>query len=1181
MHWCATRTYKLCVGVALALGACAQAAPAPQPTAAIGVQTEALFSNGGFETDALNAAPASWTVDAYLNHRVTLQSPETRSGLALDSSGGLRGTRALGAATPESLNDPVATNLHYPKYGTRSAVINFYPGASPAVSGANQNVNGLKQQMTIAAGDVDPDDSQIHIRFVLAPVLENPAHDVNEQPYYFIQIRNVSRGTVLYQEFEVSNQSGVPWQSVGMGTARLYTDWQLVDVAPPISALAVGDTIETEVIAAGCSRGQHFGRVYVDAFGAALPGLFTSATAPATATAGSDFTYAIHYKNGATTAAANPVLDFVIPPQTTFVSTSAGSACTTPMVNSTGTVSCGLTTLQPGDHGDFQITVHVDPTATGTIVQGNYSIRATGVSPLLGSHVVTTIPGPKLVVNVSSGLARVGWNSPISYTITITNTGSSAANNVSILETLPMLLTNPTWACSGMGGGSCAANGSAAISDNTVSLPVGASVTYVLTGQVGNGMGNNGQIINSVSASTPAAGGGTISATSSETLVVANVNAIVLTKTSAGAVSSDTSGLACGPGCTSRSAYFVRGSDVVLNAVAPSGGSFTGWSGACSGAGAAATCTVNNLNADVMVGATFGTASISIVSGGSQKTRVGSNFAAPLVVLVLDASAQPLANATVQFSGPTTGASVVLPAYSVVTDMNGHATLMPAANLNAGDYNVNASLNEVSGAVQFPLRNLGPPALVTLISGSGQTTTVHDTASNPLVVRITDSTGAPLEGVSVTFSAPSTGATSVLASNPVLTDANGLASTAITANETSGNYAIVASVSGVALGASFDVTNAAGAAVTIGATLGSTPQSARVTTAFANPLQVRVLDQFGNPVSGVSIEFAAPLSDPSAELSATAVTTNAQGEASVSATALKKAGRFQVTATLPDKTVATFALTDTAGDPLSIAIADGDGQSALATQAFGDPITVLVLDADGNPVRGSKVTVSVSGDAASGTPSASEVTTDENGHASVELTAGAVPGSLTVSLSIDGGATPASTELTVEPIPTETVLVVSPRQVDPGEESNLTATVTSDHGTPSGQVTFTVSGETVGQVDLDDGTARVKYSGDVGAKEVTAEYAAQGSYAESSSNAISLDIGVGAGSAADGGGNIAADAAAHSGGGKPSAATTSTRGWQLQGGSCAVARGQSGRGGALWLLAGLAACFVRRRRRQR
>jgi hypothetical protein len=97
------------------------------------------------------------------------------------------------------------------------------------------------------------------------------------------------------------------------------------------------------------------------------------------------------------------------------------------------------------------------------------------------------------------------------------------------------------------------------------------------------------------------------------------------------------------------------------------------------------------------------------------------------------------------------------------------------------------------------------------------------------------------------------------------------------------------------------------------AATGGTPQSAVINTAFASPLQVTVNDLGGNPVAGVTVNFAVPGSGASATLSAASAVTNGSGVASVTATANATAGSYNVTASVVGVvTPATFSLTNTA-----------------------------------------------------------------------------------------------------------------------------------------------------------------------------------------------------------------------------------------------------------------------------
>ena len=170
--------------------------------------------------------------------------------------------------------------------------------------------------MTVGPGDVDPSDMQIHVRFVIAPVLQNPVHLVNQQPYFFVQLTNLTQNTILYEDFNLSAQPGVAWKTVNGGTANEidYTDWSLVDISPGSVKLAMGDMVKLEVIAGGCSLGGHFGEIYLDGLGPTVPGLFVTGAGPAQANAGTNITYNLTYENGsprsrATSANCTPVTE--------------------------------------------------------------------------------------------------------------------------------------------------------------------------------------------------------------------------------------------------------------------------------------------------------------------------------------------------------------------------------------------------------------------------------------------------------------------------------------------------------------------------------------------------------------------------------------------------------------------------------------------------------------------------------------------------------------------------------------------------------------------------------------------------------------------------------------------------------------------------------------------------------
>ena len=338
----------------------------------------AIFTNGGFETGDFSG----WTKSWFLNPGLAGAQPYTGASI-VRNAGGFDRTAVLTAAGPMAASDPIVTAALYPRFGTRAARVNFHPlGSNP-----DANANSLLQTATVVAGDVDPDDSLVHLRFAYLPILENPNHPPNEQPWFYIAVRNLTRATTVWQRFAFANEPGVPWQIANAGgVAYTYTGWQLVDVPGGAGVIEVGDSVQLEVVAAACSLGGHRGHVYVDAFGSTIPGGTVVATAPASVNAGAPLTYAFHVNNGGAGTLQNTVVSIAIPAQTTFASVS-DAACS----HAGGVVTCSFGDLAAAADRDFTLTVNTAPTAAGTIMLGNYTIAGTGYPALLGPARTTAV----------------------------------------------------------------------------------------------------------------------------------------------------------------------------------------------------------------------------------------------------------------------------------------------------------------------------------------------------------------------------------------------------------------------------------------------------------------------------------------------------------------------------------------------------------------------------------------------------------------------------------------------------------------------------------------------------------------------------------------------------------------------------------------------------------------------
>jgi MSHA biogenesis protein MshQ len=199
---------------------------------------------------------------------------------------------------------------------------------------------------------------------------------------------------------------------------------------------------------------------------------------------------------------------------------------------------------------------------------------------------------------------------------------------------------------------------------------------------------------------------------------------------------------------------------------------------------------------------------------------------------------------------------------------------------------------------------------------------------------------------------------------------------------------------------------------------GGTPQSAVINTGFATALQVTVNDLVGNPVAGVTVNFAVPGSGASATLSAASAVTNGSGVASVTATANSAAGSYNVTASVVGVvTPATFSLTNTAGSATTMTVNAGTTpQSAVINTAFANALAVTVRDGGSNPVAGVNVTFTAPGSGASGVFSNSTATitvaTNASGVAAAPFTANATAGNYNVTASVVGVVTSVTFSLT-------------------------------------------------------------------------------------------------------------------------------------------------------------------------
>jgi hypothetical protein len=262
---------------------------------------------------------------------------------------------------------------------------------------------------------------------------------------------------------------------------------------------------------------------------------------------------------------------------------------------------------------------------------------------------------------------------------------------------------------------------------------------------------------------------------------------------------------------------------------------------------------------------TSGAAASIVTAGGTpQSAPIRATFAT-LQAEVVDANSNPVPNVAVTFALPALGPSGTFSASpTVLTNAQGIATAPTiTANHIEGTFTVTATVAGVASPTDFTLTNTAIPATIRPIAGTPQHATVNTAYQKALQARVTDSHGKPVAGITVAFELPGGASGTFAGSADVVTNSKGVAiAPTLTANTEAGAFTVDAWVTGDNTPAVFALTNTPGAANAVHA-LAGTPQSATAGKPYASALQAQVVDQHGNPVSGVTVVFTAPTSGPS------------------------------------------------------------------------------------------------------------------------------------------------------------------------------------------------------------------------------------------------------------------------------------------------------------------------------
>jgi hypothetical protein len=339
-------------------------------------------------------------------------------------------------------------------------------------------------------------------------------------------------------------------------------------------------------------------------------------------------------------------------------------------------------------------------------------------------------------------------------------------------------------------------------------------------------------------------------------------------------------------------------------------------------------------------------------ASATQQGPIDTDFPLPVQIRLQDCrsgtcvSAAPnLAVGTLTVELPASGASATATPAGPFADaardaMGRYPAVTFRANGQFGTYRANFVLRTPQGTViassAVVLKNLngsvGPPAQVSLLTGSGQVLGVRREFPNPIGFVVVDANGNTVPGAQVTARTSSDpGVPSALVrvqGSPgrpnqfEITGSTNFAGEAFftaTANGLAGTFPLTASVAGVpaTASASLTTTGVAGQFTNL-LPVGGDGQSAPPETPFAQPLVVRVTDAFGGPVVNQSVRFRAPAgATASAQLNGIgndlSVLSDAMGRAQVTARANVLPGNYDVT-------VSSVMSADVIGSPAELSL---------------------------------------------------------------------------------------------------------------------------------------------------------------------------------------------------------------------------------------------------------------------
>lgn len=225
-----------------------------------------------------------------------------------------------------------------------------------------------------------------------------------------------------------------------------------------------------------------------------IPTLVIQKSGPARLSAGEEIVYAITVRNTGSPNAENVAITDIIPAPVTGVSwTAVALGGSTIVSGATGTgnnltITANIPGGNIGNALEITVTGTIDPTYTGSFTNtATATPSEAGAATVTSQQVTTTVSRSTSVRIRKSGPAVASPGETLNYTLLVTNSGPSTAQDVRITDAINTVLTNVSWTATASGGATVTAGASGTGNSLTVRAAIPAvtgSIQINITGVI-------------------------------------------------------------------------------------------------------------------------------------------------------------------------------------------------------------------------------------------------------------------------------------------------------------------------------------------------------------------------------------------------------------------------------------------------------------------------------------------------------------------------------------------------------------------------------------------------------------------------------------------------------------------------------------------------------------------------